>query len=158
MDQDLVPPIGGTVGQTTGSQASAGQTAARTNIPATNPTTEEIASSREKPAEMSSPAAGPSGGYGYAPTATPERVIVQISGKTPQRGRYYRLQIGSFSVRGNATRASNKLREFGLSPAFEEFQNKVRVVLTRVPGDQVISIAEKVGAAGFSEIWCREEL
>jgi hypothetical protein len=142
--QGTVPPVGG--GSSTGSSRT----------PATNPTVEEIASSQEKPAVESS---GGAYNYGYAPTTTvqPERVIVQISGKAPQRGRYYRLQIGSFSVRGNATRASNKLRELGLSPAFEEYQNKVRVVLARIPGEDVVAVAQKIGSAGFSEIWCREE-
>jgi hypothetical protein len=160
--QDSVPPVGGTAAAAQPSAGQSGTGQSRTSVPATNPTTEEIASSREKPAEASSPAAAPSGSfnYGYAPAATtarPERITVQISGKAPQSGRYYRLQVGSFAVRGNATLASNKLRAFGLSPAFEEFENKVRVVLPRIPGDQVISIAERIGAAGFSEVWCREE-
>jgi hypothetical protein len=143
LTQSTVPPVGGTAAVT--SQPSAGQAP----VPAINPTTDEIASSREKLAETA-----PSS----VPAARPAQVIVRITGKSPQSGRYYRLQVGSFAVRSNATRAFNKLKEFGLSPAFEEFENKVRVVLPRVPGNQVITTAEKIGSAGFSEVWCRDEL
>ena len=83
--------------------------------------------------------------YGKQPTAP------------PRQGRYYRLQVGSFSVPGNATRAANSLRELGLNPAFEEFRDNIRVVLSRIPGEDVVETARKAGSAGFSEIWCREE-
>jgi hypothetical protein len=135
-------------------QNSGGRTAGAQSpgpgVPVTNPTPAEIDSSNEDPADTGFD-------YGKQPTAPPRQVIVQISGSPPQRGRYYRLQIGSFSVPGNATRAANSLRELGLEPAFEEFRNNVRVVLSRIPGEDVLETAQKVGSAGFSEIWCREE-
>ena len=81
---------------------------------------------------------------------------MQISGTPPRQGRYYRLQVGSFAVPGNATRAANSLRELGLNPAFEEFKTNIRVVLPRIPGEDVVETARKAGGAGFSEIWCRE--
>jgi hypothetical protein len=120
-------------------------------IPVTSPTPAEIASSRET--------APDSAGfdYGRAPQVGPRQVMVQISGNPPLEGRYYRLQVGSFSVRGNATRAANSLREAGLTPAFEEYRNNVRVVLSRIPGEDVVETARKIGSAGFTEIWCREE-
>ncbi|MDR2343534.1 MAG: SPOR domain-containing protein, partial [Spirochaetaceae bacterium] len=96
--------------------------------------------------------------YGRAPqVGSPLRIVVHISGKTPRHGRYYRLQIGSFSVRGNATRAADSLKNAGLNPAFEEYQSNVRVVLPRVPGEDVVETARKIGGAGFSDVWCREE-
>jgi hypothetical protein len=121
-------------------------------VPAANPTPAEIASSQEAPA-------APAGNfdYGRAPRVAPRQVVVQISGKPPQRGRYYRLQVGAFTVRGNATRAANSLKSAGLNPAFEEYRNNVRVVLPRVPGEDVVETARKIGGAGFSEVWCREE-
>ncbi|MDR2136363.1 MAG: SPOR domain-containing protein [Treponema sp.] len=125
----------------------------RTNVPVTNPSPAEIASSREDPADSGFD-------YGKQPVVTPpppRQVIVQISGNPPQRGRYYRLQVGSFSVAGNAARAADSLREAGLSPAFEEFRDKVRVVLSHIPGENVVETARKIGSAGFSQVWCREE-
>jgi hypothetical protein len=123
--------------------------------PAVNPSPDEIASSKESPQE---PEESAGFDYGRAPkTVIPQRITVHISGKTPLQGRYYRLQVGSFSVRGNATRAAASLKNAGLSPAFEEYQKNVRVVLPRVPGEDVVETARKIGGAGFSEVWCREE-
>jgi hypothetical protein len=132
-------------GSRTGSPQSPGA-----GVPVINPSSAEIDSSNEAPADTGFD-------YGKQPTAPPRQVIVQISGSPPRQGRYYRLQIGSFSVPGNAARAANSLRELGLDPAFEEFGNNIRVVLSRVPGEDVVETARKAGSAGFSEIWCREE-
>jgi hypothetical protein len=159
LPQEAVPLVGGVTSAGGISSLSTGSTqTANRSVPAANPTTAEIASSREKPAEETAPASGFN--YGTAPKTAappPQKIIVQISGRAPQTGRYYRLQVGSFSVRGNATRASDKLKALGLSPSFEEFQNKVRVVLPRVRGEDVVATAQKIGSAGFSEVWCREE-
>jgi hypothetical protein len=125
------------------------------DVPVTNPTVSEIASSREKPAEEGGASANFD--YGRAPRTVPRQVVVQISGNPPQKGRYYRLQVGSFSVPGNATKAADNLKKAGLTPAFEEYQNNVRVVLSRIPGEDVVETARKIGGAGFSEVWCREE-
>ena len=119
-------------------------------VPVSNPTPAEIDSASEDPPDSGFD-------YGKQPTAPPRQVIVQISGTPPRQGRYYRLQVGSFSVPGNATRAANSLRELGLNPAFEEFRDNIRVVLSRIPGEDVVETARKAGSAGFSEIWCREE-
>jgi hypothetical protein len=129
----------------------------QTRVPAANPTPDEIASSRESPPERVSP--GPADfDYGRAPQAgSPRRIVVQISGQTPRQGRYYRLQVGSYSVRGNAARVAETLKNAGLYPAFEEYQNNVRVVLPQVPGEDVVETARKIGGAGFSDVWCREE-
>jgi hypothetical protein len=137
------------------------QAPSQTGIPAANPTSAEIASSRETAPIPAAPAsAAPDSAdvdYGRAPRIVPRQVVVQISGNPPREGRYYRLQVGSFSVRGNATRAANSLKEAGLNPAFEEYQNNVRVVLPRVPGEDVVETARKIGSAGFTEVRCREE-
>jgi hypothetical protein len=142
-------------GQVNESPASPPVLSSQTKVPAANPTPDEIASSREIPQETV-PSAGFD--YGKAPqVGSPQRIVVHISGKSPLQGRYYRLQVGSFSVRGNATRAANTLKNAGLNPAFEEYQDKVRVVLPQVPGEDVVETARKIGGAGFSDVWCREE-
>jgi hypothetical protein len=122
-------------------------------VPVTSPGPDEIASSQETPQE------GNAGiDYGKAPrVGSPRRVVVRISGKAPVEGRHYRLQVGSYSVSGNASRAAESLRRAGLSPSFEQYQNYIRVVLPRVPGGEVVETAQKIGGAGFSDIWCREE-
>jgi hypothetical protein len=126
-------------------------------VPAANPTPDEIASSRESPPEGSSQGSTDFN-YGRAPqTASPRRIVVHVSGQAPRRGRYYRLQVGSYAVRGNAARVANSLKNAGLYPAFEEYRNNVRVVLPQVPGEDVVETARKIGIAGFSDVWCREE-
>jgi hypothetical protein len=123
-------------------------------VPASNPSPEETASFRESPQ-----GSGLSSGfdYGRAPGPEPRRVVVRISGKAPLQGRRYRLQVGSYSIRGNAARAAGSLEKAGLYPAFEQHQNYVRVVLPGIPGEDVVETARKIGGAGFSEVWCREE-
>ncbi|MDR1443278.1 MAG: SPOR domain-containing protein [Treponema sp.] len=95
--------------------------------------------------------------YGQAPRIEPRQVVVQVLGNPPREDRYYRLQVGSFVVRGNATRAANSLKEAGLDPAFEQYRDNVRVVVSRIAGKDVIETARKIGGAGFTKIWCREE-
>jgi hypothetical protein len=122
-------------------------------IPATNPTPDEIASSKEEV-----PPGPPVFDYGTAPqVGGPQRIAVHITGKTPVKGRCYQLQVGSFSVRGNAARAANSLKSVGLNPVFEEYRNNVRVVVPNISGENVVEEIRKIGSAGFSEVWCREE-
>jgi hypothetical protein len=95
--------------------------------------------------------------YGTAPRVGVPRTVVRILGETPVQGRYYRLQIGSYSIRGNASRTAGSLKNAGLNPAFEAYDGKVRVVIIQIPGEEVVETAQKIGNAGFSEVWCREE-
>jgi hypothetical protein len=152
-----------TLVQAEGGQAKPGDVPAspvrasgQSRVPAANPTPDEIASSRESPPERAAPEPADFD-YGRAPRISPRRIVVHISGQTPRQGRYYRLQVGSYSVRGNATRVANSLKNAGLNPAFEEYQNNVRVVLPQIPGEEVVETARKIGGAGFSDVWCREE-
>jgi rare lipoprotein A len=74
----------------------------------------------------------------------------------------YRLQIGSFTVARNAVEVFERCKTSGLNPAYERHTNGdnveyFRVVIAGVPGSEVHSIAEKLGAAGFREALIREE-
>jgi hypothetical protein len=164
---DAIDYGGGQVALAAGTLAPAGNGAKTEDIPASptsparvpaaNPTPDEIASSRESPPDGVPPASA-GFDYGRAPqAASPRRIVVYVSGQAPRQGRYYRLQVGSYAVRSNAARAANSLKNAGLYPAFEEYQNKVRVVLPQVPGKDVVETAMKIGSAGFSDVWCREE-
>jgi hypothetical protein len=92
-----------------------------------------------------------------APTTA--RAAAKLTGSIPQRGskKIYRLQVGSYLVSANAIRAFNQLRNEGLRPAYEKYGNYTRVVLSGIRADDVSRYAEKIGALGFAEIWCREE-
>jgi len=85
---------------------------------------------------------------------TPEINIVQ--------DKSYRLQVGSYKVARNAVDAFERLKNAGLSPAYERFTDSAgveyfRVVLAGVRGSDVQLTADKLGTAGFREALVREE-
>jgi rare lipoprotein A len=74
----------------------------------------------------------------------------------------YRLQVGSYKVAKNAVEAFDRLKNSGLSPAYERFTDSnnieyFRVVLAGVSGNEVQLTAEKLTTAGFKEAIIREE-
>jgi hypothetical protein len=50
-----------------------------------------------------------------------------------------------------------RLKAAGFSPAFERYSNLYRVVLSGIPSAEVSLLAQRLGSAGFSEAWIREE-
>jgi cell division protein FtsN len=69
----------------------------------------------------------------------------------------YRLQVGAYKVAGNAVAAFEKLKDAGLNPAYERNGEYFRVVLAGVRGEEMLFVAEKIGAAGFREALVRVE-
>jgi len=87
-------------------------------------------------------------------TLTPQINIV------PEKN--YRLQVGSYRIARNAVDAFDRLKNSGLSPAYERFTDSgngeyFRVVLAGVRGIDVQLTAEKLRIAGFREALIREE-
>ena len=82
-----------------------------------------------------------------------------LRGATPEPGsaRLYRLQVGSFSVPRNAVDVFERLRDAGLSPAYERNEDFYRVVLANIRADDIPSIAQMLGNLGFREAIVREE-
>jgi len=76
---------------------------------------------------------------------------------TPNPDRIYKLQVGSYRIAGNAVDAYVKLKAAGLDPSYERNADYFRVVLAGIRGTNVISVTEKLGAAGFREAVIREE-
>ncbi|MCL2721976.1 MAG: septal ring lytic transglycosylase RlpA family protein [Treponema sp.] len=79
---------------------------------------------------------------------------------TPSKN--YRFQVGSFTNARNAVEAFDRLKNSGLSPAYERFTNSdnveyYRVVVAGVPGSNVQITTERISAAGFREAIIREE-
>ncbi|MDR1105163.1 MAG: septal ring lytic transglycosylase RlpA family protein [Treponema sp.] len=87
-------------------------------------------------------------------SATAVKLIPSI---TPERDKVYRLQIGSYKVPRNAMDAFEKLRNAGLSPAYERNGDFYRVVLAGIRAADINPVSLKIGAAGFSEALIREE-
>jgi rare lipoprotein A len=72
-------------------------------------------------------------------------------------GKYYRIQVGSYKGARYALAAFDKLKSLGLTPAYERYGEYYRVVLSRIRAEEVPSLAERLGTAGFPEILIREE-
>jgi rare lipoprotein A len=83
--------------------------------------------------------------------------VTLIPAITPAANKVYRLQVGAYKVARNAVEAFEKLTNSGLNPVYERNGELFRVVLSGVRGDDVKSITEKIGSAGFREALIREE-
>jgi rare lipoprotein A len=69
----------------------------------------------------------------------------------------YRLQVGSYRIPRNAVDAFERLTNAGLTPAYERNGEFFRVVLAGIRPEDIQSVTEKLGAAGFPEALIREE-
>jgi rare lipoprotein A len=90
----------------------------------------------------------------------PQQVYAQASlspAIVPAANKVYRLQVGSYKVARNAVETYEKLKNAGLNPAYERNGEFFRVVLAGVRGNEVQSVTEKLGSAGFREAIIREE-
>lgn len=94
-----------------------------------------------------------------APAVQPVRYsrAALVPNITPLPQKKYRLQVGSYKVAKNALDSFDKLKNAGLNPAYERYEDFFRVVLPGIPGDEVFALTEKLGAAGFREAMIREE-
>jgi rare lipoprotein A len=98
-----------------------------------------------------------------APASTAERpsyvVPAEIKPSLPPAGSTgrYRLQIGAYKVAKNAVEVFEKLKALNLNPAYERVGDYYRVVIPNVNAGDVAGVAEKLGAAGFSEALIRQE-
>jgi rare lipoprotein A len=72
-------------------------------------------------------------------------------------GKQYRVQVGAFRVARYAAEAFDKLKNMGLNPAYERYEENYRVVLSGISPEQIPTLAEQLGTAGFPEILVREE-
>ncbi|MDR1929518.1 MAG: septal ring lytic transglycosylase RlpA family protein [Treponema sp.] len=74
-----------------------------------------------------------------------------------ETGKLYRIQVGSYKTPRNAVDAFGRLREAGLNPAYERYDDYYRVVLPRVKSEDLKAVAAQLGTAGFGEAILREE-
>jgi len=83
----------------------------------------------------------------------------RIIGGIPPAGstKQYRLQVGAFRVPRNAVDAFDKLKNAGLKPAYEQYNDLYRVVLPGLRAAEIQAIAQILGNTGFPEALLREE-
>jgi rare lipoprotein A len=95
----------------------------------------------------------------FVPAVQSEAGAARIIPGLPPAGstKTYRLQVGSYKLPRNAVAAFEKLSSVGLEPAYEQYGELYRVVLAGLRGDDIESVAARLGKAGFSEVLIREE-
>jgi cell division protein FtsN len=75
----------------------------------------------------------------------------------PQSGKVYRIQVGSFSSIALAQVCFARLKAAGFTPAYEHNGSLYRVVLSSIRAADVYNTAQRLNAAGFTEVVIREE-
>ncbi|MDR2631237.1 MAG: SPOR domain-containing protein, partial [Spirochaetaceae bacterium] len=88
----------------------------------------------------------------------PAPVPSQVQGATSGSGiGRFRLQVGVFAEEASAQNMVIRLRNVGLSPAYEIVNNYYRVVIAGVPATELDAITRLINAAGFTDILIRTE-
>ena len=67
------------------------------------------------------------------------------------------MQVGSYSNTALAQESYNRLESAGFRPAFERYGDLHRVVISGVRASDMTQVAQRLGAAGFAEVWIRQE-
>jgi hypothetical protein len=93
----------------------------------------------------------------YTPPIAPAAKIIP---RMPESGslKVYRVQVGAFRAARNAKDVFDRLASAGFSPAFETYGDLYRVVISGIRAQDVPTVAQRLGNAGFVEAWIREEL
>ncbi|MDR2759641.1 MAG: septal ring lytic transglycosylase RlpA family protein [Spirochaetaceae bacterium] len=97
------------------------------------------------------------GGYASLPPIIPLTAKIIPSLPPTGTGKRYRLQVGSYKGARYALDAFEKLKNLGLIPAYERYGEFYRVVLSGIRAEEIPSLAEQLGTAGFLEVLVREE-
>jgi cell division septation protein DedD len=92
-----------------------------------------------------------------APQVRSQRVNVTPRMPDSRSGRMYRVQVGAFVNTFFARRSFDRLREAGFRPAYERYGKYYRVVIPGVRAADMAGLIRRLGSAGFSEAWLREE-
>ncbi|MDR2476689.1 MAG: SPOR domain-containing protein [Treponema sp.] len=75
----------------------------------------------------------------------------------PKSNGVYRVQVGSFASTAFARNYFDRLTAAGFHPNFEQYGKLYRVVLSGIKAADMAQIAQRLGSAGFNEVWVREE-
>jgi cell division septation protein DedD len=98
--------------------------------------------------------------HNVVPPAPPgqRRPINVIPGiPSPYTSAAYRLQLGAFSNVEHAVQCFQRLLSAGFVPFYEPYGSLYRVVLPGVSAADIYWIIQRLDAAGFTDVWIREE-
>jgi cell division septation protein DedD len=94
----------------------------------------------------------------FQPTPTyqvrPMRIIPGLP--SPNSGRIYSLQIGSFAGPDAAAKTAQFIRNAGFHVVYERDGYNYRVVVPNVQAQMVHSTIQRLGALGIGEVWVRQ--
>jgi hypothetical protein len=74
----------------------------------------------------------------------------------PNTGKFYRLQVGAFSLPETAGKVMQRLADEGFTADWEQYGSLYRVFAADIPAVDVYPAVQVLGAAGFREVWVRE--
>ncbi len=85
---------------------------------------------------------------------------IAVNPRMPQAGdgKVYRIQVGSYRNAKNAVDAFTLIKNAGLTPAYERYNDLYRVVVAEIQSNNVQSVVNALAEAGFREVLIREEL
>jgi len=94
--------------------------------------------------------------YCFAQQNLPGKII----GKVPDMNsaKTYQIQIGAYKHEANIENAVIQLRKNALIPESEKYFDFTRVMIKRIPADQVINFLAVLKRAGFNEVIIREDV
>ena len=100
----------------------------------------------------------------HADTPQPQQLLTEMNGvrfkpAVPEisTGKHYRLQVGAYKQPEHAVEVFEKLTKAGLNPAYERYGDYYRVVLAGLKQEELKTVSERLGTAGFKEVLVKEE-
>jgi rare lipoprotein A len=75
----------------------------------------------------------------------------------PNTGKIYRVQVGSYKNTWHAKEAYDRLTTVGFRPAYERYEDYIRVVIPGIRTQDMPAVAALIGRVGFREALIREE-
>ena len=96
----------------------------------------------------------------YSGTVTePWAASVRFKPAIPEaaNGKHYRVQVGAYKQPEYAIEAFEKLKKAGFNPVYERFGDYYRVYIGGLKHEELKTISDRLGNAGFREVLLREE-
>jgi rare lipoprotein A len=94
-----------------------------------------------------------------APAPVPQAGAARVLPRMPDpaSSSIYRVQVGSFIYPLHAQAALERVRNLGFTAGYERFENYIRVVIPGIRAADMSALAVRLGAAGFPELYIKEE-
>jgi len=88
-----------------------------------------------------------------------ENLPLIVGGRIPSADSpaLYQVQVGAFLLARNVVDISDQLRVGGFDPVFENFQQLTRVIVPRIPANEVTAYLERLKKLGIDQVIIRED-